>query len=144
MPIVYCDIETFSEISLKEHGAKVYAAHKSTGVHFLCWAIDNGEVQTWRPGDPVPEPFANPTGYKFVSDNWEFEHAIHASILVTRYGFPFAADRATGLRPALSIGKRLSGRAWFALRSAWSALLQEPGGAEGNAASVPAADRKEA
>ena len=32
------------------------------------------------------------------------------------------------MRPALSIGKRLSGRAWFALRSAWSALLQEPGG----------------
>ena len=28
------------------------------------------------------------TGYKFVSDNWEFERAIHASILVRRYGFP--------------------------------------------------------
>jgi len=53
MPAIDWDIETYSEISLKEHGADVYAAHKSTGVHFLCYAIDDGEVQTWRPGDPV-------------------------------------------------------------------------------------------
>jgi DNA polymerase len=34
------------------------------------------------------EPFANPTQHWFVSDNWEFERAIHAHILVPRYEFP--------------------------------------------------------
>ena len=88
MPTVYWDIETYSQISLTDRGAYIYAVDSSTGVFFFCYAIDDGEVQVWRPRDPVPEPFANPTGYKFVSDNWEFERAIHASILVKRHGFP--------------------------------------------------------
>jgi hypothetical protein len=88
MATVYWDLETYSQISLTDRGVDIYAADPATGIFFFCYAIDDGEVQVWRPGDPVPEPFANPTGYKFVSDNWEFEHAIHASILVTRCGFP--------------------------------------------------------
>ena len=86
--VIYWDVETFSQISLKEHGAHVLAADPSTGIHFFCWAIDDGEVQTWRPGDPVPAPFTNPTRYTLVSDNWEFERPIHTYILVKRYGFP--------------------------------------------------------
>src|SRR5262245_66663335 len=55
----------------------------------MCFACDDGEIQeVWSPGDPVPEPFANPTRYLFISDNWEFERAIHANILIPRYGFP--------------------------------------------------------
>src|SRR6516165_7643375 len=86
--IIYWDIETYSQVSLKERGAHIYAADPTTGIHFLCYAIDDNEVQTWRPGDPVPIPFADPTCYLFVSDNWTFERAIHAEILVKRYGFP--------------------------------------------------------
>ena len=86
--VIYWDVETFSQISLKEHGAHVLAADPWWGIHFFCWAIDDGEVQTWRPGDPVPAPFTNPTRYTLVSDNWEFERPIHTYILVKRYGFP--------------------------------------------------------
>jgi DNA polymerase len=86
--ILYWDIETYSQCSLKERGAHVYASDPTTGIHFFCWAIDDNEPQTWRPGDPVPAPFTNPTRYTLVSDNWEFERAIHAHILVKRYGFP--------------------------------------------------------
>src|SRR6516164_6408156 len=86
--VIYWDVETFSQISLKERGAHVYASDPSTGIHFFCWAIDDGEVQTWKPGDAVPAPFTNPTRYTLVSDNWEFERAIHTHILVKRYGFP--------------------------------------------------------
>jgi DNA polymerase len=86
--IIYWDVETFSQISLKERGAHVLAADPSTDIHFFCWAIDDGPVETWRPTDPVPVPFTNPTRYLFVSDNWTFEQAIHAEILVKRYGFP--------------------------------------------------------
>jgi DNA polymerase len=85
---IYWDIETFSQCNLKDYGAHRYATDPITGIHFMCFACDDGEVQTWRPGDPVPEPFANPTRYLFISDNWEFDRAIHANILVPRSGFP--------------------------------------------------------
>jgi DNA polymerase len=85
---VYWDIETFSQCSLKERGAHIYATDPTTGIHFLCYALDDGEVQTWRPGDPVLVLFANPPRYFFVSDNWTFDRNIHAEILVKRFGFP--------------------------------------------------------
>src|SRR5215831_21048363 len=88
MAIVVWDLETYSQANLKEVGAHNYANNPSTGVHFFCYAIDDGEVQTWRPGEPPPEPFANPSAYFFIADNWEFERAIHTHILVPRYGFP--------------------------------------------------------
>ena len=88
MAIVIWDLETHSQVSLKERGAHVLAADPSTDIHFFCYAVDDGEVQTWKPGDPVPEAFANPLDYFFVADNWEFERAIHMHILVKRYGFP--------------------------------------------------------
>ena len=86
--IIYWDIETYSQCSLKERGAHIYASDPTTGIHFFCFALDDGEVQTWRPGDPVPAPFTNATRYTLVSDNWEFERAIHTHILVKRYSFP--------------------------------------------------------
>jgi DNA polymerase len=87
MKMVTWDIETFSDISLKDHGAHIYARHPSTGAHFLCFAVDGGEVQTWRPGDPVPEVFADPAGRRFVSHNWTFENAILRDVLIPRCGF---------------------------------------------------------
>jgi hypothetical protein len=81
MPTVYWDIETHSQVSLTERGAYVYATDPSTDIFFFCYAVDDGEVQVWRSGDAVAEPFANPAGYRFVSDNWEFERVIHARIL---------------------------------------------------------------
>jgi DNA polymerase len=87
MATVIWDTETFSDISLKDHGAHIYAQHSSTGVHFICFAVDDGEVQVWRPGDPVPEVFADPVGTKFISHNWTFENAIHRWVLSPRYRF---------------------------------------------------------
>src|SRR5215813_6427369 len=88
MAIVVWDVETYSQVNLKERGAHNYAADPSTDIFFFCYAVDAGEVETWRPGDPVPEPFANPSEHFFIADNWEFERAIHTHILVKRYGFP--------------------------------------------------------
>jgi DNA polymerase len=87
MQTVIWDIETFSQINLKECGVYIYAAHASTGAHFICFVVDDGEVQVWRPGDPPPEPFVNPTEYKFVSDNWTFENAILQHKLIPDHGF---------------------------------------------------------
>src|SRR5262249_18343019 len=88
MANIFWDLETYSQVNLKERGASVYAGDPSTDIFFLCYAVDDGEVQTWKPGDPVPEPFAEPAKHSFVSDNWDFERNIHAQILVSRYGFP--------------------------------------------------------
>ena len=87
MPTVFWDLETFSNRDLTECGSSIYAADPSTDILFMCFAVDDGEVQTWRPGDPLAAPFANPAGYTFVSDNWDFERGIHAQVLVKRYGF---------------------------------------------------------
>src|SRR6516164_2598231 len=87
MSTVFWDFETFSSIDLPERGAFIYAAHESTGVHFMCYAVDDGEVQTWWPGDPVPAPFADPTGHLFVSDNWTFENLILTRVLIPQHGF---------------------------------------------------------
>src|SRR5262245_8599553 len=84
---VYWDIETFSPRNLKHCGAHIYAADPGTDVFFVCYAVGDGEVQTWRPGDPAPGVFANPAEYTFVSDNWDFERLIHARVLIPRYGF---------------------------------------------------------
>src|SRR5215471_16716876 len=88
MAIVVWDVETYSQVNLKERGAHNYASDPSTDIFFFCYAVDAGEVQTWRPGEPPPGPFANPSEHFFIADNWEFERAIHAHILVPRYGFP--------------------------------------------------------
>jgi DNA polymerase len=89
---MYGDAETRSAISLREAGAHVYAADPSTEILFLCLAVDDGPVDTWRRGDPVPAPFlaaaADPSSWKIVVDNWEFERALYDHILIPRYGFP--------------------------------------------------------
>ena len=88
MQHVYWDIETFSQVNLKDRGTHIYASDKTTGIFFFCYTVDVGEVQTWYPSDPVPPPFANPADFLFVADNFSFERAIHENILVRRYGFP--------------------------------------------------------
>src|SRR6516164_3633513 len=86
---VYGDIETYSQCSLKERGAHIYAIDPSTDVYFLGFAVGDGDIQTWMRGDPVPEPYANFTSYgPFVWDGWPFDPLIYTNILVKRYGFP--------------------------------------------------------
>src|SRR6516165_10447168 len=113
---IYWDIETFSQCNLKDYGAHRYATDPSTGIYFFCFACDDEEVQVWRPGDPVPAAFTNPTYHQFISDNWEFERVIHAHVLVPRYGFP-PIPIEPRLRPAPRTCERISGRTRTALRS---------------------------
>ena len=58
-------IETRSQVDLKKVGAARYAADPSTEVLCVAYAVDDGPVQLWRPGDPVPAEFfeaaANPS-----------------------------------------------------------------------------------
>ena len=98
MPTVDWDVETYCDLSLTEHGAYLYAKHPSARPLVLCYAIDDGEVQTWRPDDPPPAIFLNvadrPDDFWFVSDNWTFENLILEHVLIPRYGFrPIPIER---------------------------------------------------
>ena len=93
MSSVFGDIETDSTRELKACGAFIYASDPSTDVLCLCYAVGDGEILVWKPGDPVPKPFANPH-FSFVWDNWTFDLQIYARILVPRYGFaPITIER---------------------------------------------------
>jgi DNA polymerase len=87
MATICADTETCSRCDLKARGASIYAADPSTDILVMCFAIGDGPVETWRPGDPVPAPFADPAGHLFVFDNWTFERLILEQVLIPRYGF---------------------------------------------------------
>jgi hypothetical protein len=54
MPIIFRDFETRSTLHLPDVGAWKYAGHDMTGVWCISYAVDDGPVQTWSPGQPSP------------------------------------------------------------------------------------------
>jgi DNA polymerase bacteriophage-type len=93
MRTIFWDVETYSDLSLLEHGAYRYAKDPSTRPLVLCFAVDDGGVQTWLPGDPPPAVFheaadnPDPAIWRFVSDSWTFENLILAYVLVPQHAF---------------------------------------------------------
>jgi DNA polymerase len=98
MPTLYLDIESRSKISLKNCGSFRYCADPSTEPLFLCWAVDDGDVYTWRQGDPVLAPFfaaaADPADWDVVAHNYFFELPFCELILAPRFGFPIISLEA--------------------------------------------------
>lgn len=72
MKKAWVDFETKSACDLKMHGAYNYAMHGSTEVLCMAWAIEDGEVQLWLPGMPIPDF----TGMQIRAHNATFEHLI--------------------------------------------------------------------
>ena len=114
MPDLFWDLETRSAASLRLVGPWNYAAHPTTEVLCLCYAIDNGEVQTWvnqsllgAPAEPPPEPFlaaaSDPTNWRLIAHNYEFERAILEHVLVLRHGFPSIPLEAQHCSMALAL-----------------------------------------
>src|ERR1700758_773887 len=91
MPILHRDIETYSTLDLKVVGARRYAADPTTGVWCVAYAVDDGPVQIWLPGEPIPEPYfeaeRNPE-WTVTAHNDGFESSVEELILAPRYGFP--------------------------------------------------------
>jgi DNA polymerase len=78
------DFETRSRANLKACGATRYAADPSTTVLCMAYAVDDGPVQTWLPGDSVPKEFIEAA----INQNWivaahgdHFESAIERHVL---------------------------------------------------------------
>jgi len=89
--ILYRDIETRSKLSLKKVGVHVYAADPSTEILSVAFAVDDGAVQVWHPGDPVPPEFyeaaPNPS-WSVCAHGDAFESVVEIKILGPRYCFP--------------------------------------------------------
>ncbi len=89
--VLHRDYETRSRTVLKQIGAHKYAADPSTEVMFCAYAVDDGPVQLWRRGDPVPPVFfeaATDLNWSVGAHGDHFETAIEQDNLAPRIGWP--------------------------------------------------------
>jgi DNA polymerase len=83
------DFETYSECDIKTAGGYNYAAHPSTEVICMAWAIDDDEEpQLWTPDQPFPDRLSQAV-YSGAADWWAwnaaFERAIWEHVLEPRH-----------------------------------------------------------
>ena len=91
MPVLFRDIETRSTLDLADVGAWRYAADPTTEVLCVAYAVDDGAVNIWTPGQAVPEEFkiaATDPNWLVVAHNSNFERALEERLLHSRYGWP--------------------------------------------------------
>ena len=101
---LHLDVETRSAVNLKRVGPSVYAEHPSTDLWCACWAIGDGAIQIWRPGDPPPTELVEhlAAGHPLVAHNaMSFERVIWHHLLAARYGWPIRVLDNTGNEPAI-------------------------------------------
>lgn len=91
MPILLRDFESRATLNLKLVGAWRYTTNPSTEVLCCAYCVDDGPVQLWRPGDPVPPEWieaARDPSWLAVAFNDHFERLIEAHIMGPRYNWP--------------------------------------------------------
>jgi DNA polymerase len=113
VPVLYRDIETRSTIDLAKAGAWRYAADPSTEVLCVGYAIDDGSVAVWIPGQPIPEVFitaACKPDWLIVAHNDAFEGAIEEHILAPRYGWPIVPIERHRCTMGMALAAALPGR----------------------------------
>jgi DNA polymerase bacteriophage-type len=91
MPILFRDFETRSTLSLPDVGAWRYATHPETEIWCCAYALDDGPIGLWKPGDPVPPEFiaaAQDPAFVVCAFNDAFERLIEQHIMAPRYGWP--------------------------------------------------------
>src|SRR6516162_8564995 len=89
--VLHREYETRSTCGLKSAGTYRYAADPRAEVLCCAYAVDDGPVQLWTPGDPVPPEFIEAA----ASPNWivaahgdHFESAIEHHIIAPRFDWP--------------------------------------------------------
>jgi DNA polymerase bacteriophage-type len=91
MEILYRDFESRSTIDLTKVGAYRYATDPSTSVLCCAYAVNDGPIKLWEPGDPVPQEWieaARNPSWVVSAFNDQFERFIEAHIMAPRYGWP--------------------------------------------------------
>ena len=80
MTALWIDFETRSRVDLGAKGVYNYAQDMSTEVLCMSYAFDDGDVVTWRPGEPFPEAVRQHTG-RIYAHNAAFERLIFWYVL---------------------------------------------------------------
>src|SRR5215472_5256644 len=91
MPVLFHDFETRSTLDLGEVGAWKYACSPSTDVWCCAYAVDDGPIQLWLPGDPVPPELieaANNPEWTTSAFGDHFERLIARHLQAPRYSWP--------------------------------------------------------
>jgi DNA polymerase len=78
---LWVDFESRSACDLKVAGVYNYAQHGTTEVLCMSYAVDDGEVVTWLPGQPLPDF----TGQIIYAHNAAFERLIFWYVLQQNY-----------------------------------------------------------
>lgn len=87
------DIETRGTVDLRKAGVYAYAAHTDTAIWVMCYALDNGPVRRWVPGEAIPGDFADHIrrGGKLRAWNSTFERVLWQEIIGPRHAWPTPA-----------------------------------------------------
>ena len=93
--MIHIDFETRSAADLKAVGTYEYAADPTTDVVCMAWAIGDGEVNVWTPGQPFPPQLntAIDEGVKVSGWNVAFERTIWNSVCIAKYDWPIVLYR---------------------------------------------------
>src|SRR3990172_4007610 len=83
------DIESYSECDLRKSGLYRYAADATTELLVVCYAFDEGPVQTWWPPNPAPQTIIDhiKSGQPVHVFNAQFERVM-LNALGPKYGLP--------------------------------------------------------
>ena len=87
---LFLDLETRSTVDLRNRGLHQYAEHPDTNVWCACFAIGEGPIETWLPGQPCPRQIVEhvaANGHVWAH-NASFERSIWKHVLTPRYGWP--------------------------------------------------------
>lgn len=92
--ILHLDFETRSCADLRKVGLDVYAVHPSTDVLCAAYAFDEGPVQLWIPGQPVPRVLVDHIvcDLEVWAHNAFFELAIVNEICAGKYNWPILSS----------------------------------------------------
>jgi DNA polymerase bacteriophage-type len=84
--MIYVDIESFSELDIREVGVYRYWEHPSTRILIICWAVNDEPVQTWTWLDGVPPPeFTGVPRLTLCAHNAAFERLAFRRYNLSRY-----------------------------------------------------------
>ncbi len=137
------DFETRSPVDLRKVGAHVYAGHPSTQIICVAYAVDDGPVQLWRPGEPVPEECSRPRPIRAGPRARTTARSRAPSrnyILHPRHGFPLIPPERQRCTHGDEPGARTAGEAEQAGRRAGADHRKDSGRRTADAYDVEAAE----
>ena len=92
--MLYLDFETRSECDLKSAGVYNYARHPSTEVICMAYAIGDGPVQIWRPGQRLPVMTGQIRAHNAAFERLIFWHVLKIPIPLEQFYCTAAQARA--------------------------------------------------